>query len=114
MLQWLLEEKDLKVIKDDDELDADELKAQVGGKVLEVECAPLMKASSVFQHLAGVIGVTAYGTTIHLNTAGDSDVGKELNEIAKKENIRVVSVKEVPASLEDVFATLEAAKHEGD
>ena len=61
-----------------------------------------------------MIGVTAYGTTIHLNIAGGSDVENELNEIAKKENIRVASVKEVPASLEDVFATLEVVTREGD
>ena len=91
-----------------------ELKSQVGGKVLEVECFPLMKASSFFQNLPGVIGVTAYGTTIHLNTAGDTNVEKELRETAKKENIRITAVKEVPASLEDVFATLDVVSHEGD
>ena len=91
-----------------------ELKSQVGGKVLEVECSPLMKASSFFEMIPGVIGVTAYGTTIHLNITGETDVEKELKETAKKENIRVSSVKEVPASLEDVFATLEVVTHEGD
>jgi len=43
-----------------------ELKNSVQGKLLEVQCAPLMKASHHFGKLEGVVGITAYGTMLHL------------------------------------------------
>ncbi len=84
-----------------------ELKAQVHEKVLEVECRPLMKASSAFQNIQGVIGITAYGTTLHLNVKSDVSIDERLKQIAKNESITVTSIKPISASLEDVFATLQ-------
>lgn len=84
-----------------------ELKSQVKEKVIEVECSPLMKASSIFQKIPGVVGVTAYGTTLHLNVNQEAEIGSFLNEAAKKEGIRITSIRQISASLEDVFATLE-------
>ena len=84
-----------------------ELKAQVREKVIEVECLPLMKASRVFQEIPGVVGVTVYGTTLHLNVKRDSAIDRLLEETARKEGIVIQSVHEISASLEDVFATLQ-------
>lgn len=83
-----------------------ELRAQVSGKLLEIECRPLMKASRVFQRLPGVTGITAYGTTLHLNVTDPDQVKRVLPDIARAEAIDLVSIKPIPASLEDVFATL--------
>jgi ABC-2 type transport system ATP-binding protein len=83
-----------------------ELRERVAGKLLEVECSPLMKASRSFEKIPGVIGLTAYGTTIHLNVDNPEKVIPAIREMAHEEAIAVESIKQVPASLEDVFAAL--------
>jgi len=88
----------------------DALKAEITGQLLEVECAPLMKASSAFRKIPGVIGVTVYGTTVHLNVSDSRGVSAALPRVAEKEGIKISSVKPISASLEDVFATLEEAR----
>lgn len=82
------------------------LKNQVTGRLLEIECRPLMKASRLFAEIPGVIGVTAYGTTLHLNVDDPDKVKQAVLKISQKESIEVSAVKSISASLEDVFATL--------
>jgi ABC-2 type transport system ATP-binding protein len=84
-----------------------ELKKEVTGKLLEVDCRPLMRASGVFGKLPGVIGVTVYGTTLHLNVEDMEEAGRRLEAAAREQAIEISNVKPVEASLEDVFATLE-------
>lgn len=84
----------------------DQLKASISGKLLEVDCRPLMKASRVFHELPGVVEVTAYGTTLHLNVTDPEAVGRALRETAAAHDIQIRSVQPISASLEDVFATL--------
>lgn len=84
-----------------------ELKASVTGNLIEIECHPLMKASRLFQSIPGVIGLTAYGTNLHLNTLDKKKTEEEILKLSKKENIQIFSMKSIEASLEDVFATLE-------
>lgn len=83
------------------------LKAEVTGKLLEVECKPLMKASRIFRALPGVIGLTAYGTSLHLNVTDPEQAASGVHRAAKEAAIEVKSIRPIPASLEDVFATLE-------
>lgn len=86
------------------------LKSEVGGRLLEVECAPLMKASRVFGQLPGVTGITAYGTTLHISVADPPAATAALREAAAREQIAIRAIKPIPASLEDVFATLEGMR----
>ncbi len=83
-----------------------ELKQRVGGRLLEVECVPLMKGSSVFGKIPGITGVTAYGTTLHLNVADEGRALKAIHDAAAKEGVEIRSIKPIAASLEDVFAAL--------
>jgi len=83
------------------------LKAGVTGKLLEVECRPLMKGSRIFRALPGVTGLTAYGTTLHINVEDHERAKSGIEKKAKEESIEIRSVKPITASLEDVFATLE-------
>lgn len=82
------------------------LKQTVSGKLLEIECNPLMKASHLFATLPGVLGITAYGTTLHLNISDENDIQKKIKDISSKEDIQISSIKPIAPSLEDVFATL--------
>ncbi len=83
-----------------------DLKEKNPGHILEVECQPLMKASRVFQKIPGLLEMTAYGTTLHLNVEELDSSQHKIREIAQAEGVQVTSIKEIPASLEDVFATL--------
>ncbi len=91
-----------------------ELRESVSGQLLEVECSPLMKASQAFSRLPGVVGLTAYGTTLHLNVANAKSVETALRDTARSQSIAVASVKPIAASLEDVFASLEKEMGTGD
>ncbi len=82
------------------------LKAEMAGKILEVECRPLMKVSRLVQRLPGVTGVTAYGTTLHVSVDDVERTSLAVAELGRMPGIEVVSVKPIAASLEDVFATL--------
>jgi len=86
------------------------LKNQISSELLEVECRPLMKASRLFQNLPGVRGITAYGTTLHLNVTDIQSSQQAVSESARMNAIEVVSIKPISASLEDVFATLSEKK----
>ena len=83
-----------------------QLKQEVSGQLLEVQCQPLMKASHLFQHLPSVISITAYGTSLHLNTDNIDLVKQEVTQAARQNGITIESLQPINASLEDVFATL--------
>lgn len=83
-----------------------ELKKKIGGKLLKVDCSPLLKASRIFHGLPGVIGLTAYGTNLHVNVEDPQKAEGVLMQAAKENAIQVISIEPIEASLEDVFATL--------
>ena len=84
----------------------EELKKNITGRLLEVECSPLMKASHLFRKLPGVTGITAYGTTLHLNVADPEKMKPVLKEAAAKNGVHISAIRPIAASLEDVFAVL--------
>ncbi len=83
-----------------------ELKSRISERLLEIECTPLMKASRIFGQLSGVMGITAYGTNLHLSAHEPDKMAEILKDVAQKEGIQISSIKNISASLEDVFATL--------
>ncbi|MBN1794965.1 MAG: ABC transporter ATP-binding protein [Candidatus Omnitrophica bacterium] len=84
----------------------DSLRKKVPGKIFEVNCRPLMKASRVFRKMRGVNGIMAYGTNLHVNVSDDSDFEKTMYRIAEKEDVAILAVRPISASLEDLFATI--------
>jgi len=82
------------------------LRQQLNGKILEVACHPLMKASHLFVKLEGVRGVTVYGTTLNLNVTDEKAVEARVLAAAGKEGVTISSIKPIAASLEDVFSDL--------
>src|SRR5262249_9203540 len=87
-----------------------ELKAQITGNLLEIECQPLMKASRLFHAIPGVTGITAYGTTLHVNVTDLKREEQRILQAAREHSIQVTSIKPITASLEDIFATLTQEK----
>ncbi len=89
-----------------------QLKHDLSGKILEVACRPLMKASRLFLTLEGVRGVTVYGTTLNLNVTDQKAVEARVIAAAGKEGVEITSIKPIAASLEDVFSDLDSVKEE--
>ncbi|MEI7998157.1 MAG: ABC transporter ATP-binding protein [Candidatus Omnitrophota bacterium] len=86
------------------------LKHEISGQLLQVECSPLMKASRVFSKLEGVIGITVYGTTMNINVK-DLEKSKGLvAKAAKEQEINIVSMQPISATLEDVFSVLDTER----
>lgn len=83
------------------------LRAEISGRLLEVECEPLMKASALFKNLPGVLSITAYGTTLHVNVHNEPRAEAEMRESAQRADVTIRSIRSIDASLEDVFASLE-------
>ena len=84
-----------------------QLRERVQGQLLEVECSPLMKASQVFGTLPDVVGLTAYGTSLHVNVVDAARAETALRQAAEAQQVQVMSIRPIAASLEDVFASLE-------
>jgi len=84
------------------------LRQQLSGRILEVACKPLMKASRLFLKLEGVRGVTVYGTTLNLNVTDEKAVEQRVIDLGRKEGLTISSIKVVDASLEDVFSDLDS------
>ncbi len=84
----------------------DSLKHEITGSLLEIECFPLLKASKVFKQIEGIKALTAYGTTIHVQVNDANRVRQKISEIAAREGIKILNIRPIPASLEDVFSSL--------
>ena len=89
-----------------------DLKKNAFGKIYEIECRPLMKGSRVFRQLPGVKNITAYGSTLHVTTEENLDLEGTLKALAQNEGVEVISIRPVPASLEDLFAGIAEEGHE--
>lgn len=83
-----------------------ELRAGTPGRILEVACRPLLSASRVFEKIPGVLKVTAYGTTLHVNAEDEAAVRPRLEAAARAAHVQLESVRTIEPSLEDVFALI--------
>jgi ABC-2 type transport system ATP-binding protein len=89
-----------------------DLRQEIQGKILQVECIPLMKASTIFSKLEGVQGLTVYGTTLNMNVADLEKAKQLITQAAQKEGIHITSMKAVPPTLEDVFSLLDRERED--
>lgn len=90
----------------------EDLKKTLPGKLLEVHCHPVMKGSKIFASIPGVLRLTAYGTSVHLNVTDIEAVRKEVLRLAQAEKITISSIETIDPSLEDVFATIAESERE--
>jgi ABC-2 type transport system ATP-binding protein len=83
-----------------------ELRSGTPGHILEVTCRPLLKGSRALQNVPGVLKVTAYGTTLHVNVENEARARPLLEAAAKSAGVVLDSVRAIEPSLEDVFALI--------
>jgi len=84
----------------------------IEGKILEIECKPLMKALTTLQKLDGVKSVSMHRDGLHA-VVEDVDKIKELIlKTFAKLDIQIDECEEVKPSLEDIFVSLTNSKQE--
>ncbi len=85
--------------------DPERLRAALGGRMLEVIARPPRAALERLSGLAGIVGVQAFGDRTHVRVAGahQESAERQILEALSDAGVDVVSVRPIPASLEDVF-----------
>jgi hypothetical protein len=81
------------------------LRESLAGVMLEVMAAPQREAIEALRGLAGIAEIEAFGERMHARWTG-SDPASAVSAIEHRlraAGLTVASVREVPASLEDVF-----------
>jgi ABC-2 type transport system ATP-binding protein len=86
------------------------LRARLHGAVLEVLARPRHAVVEALRTLPGVADVQSFGERIHVRWTGGSHAAavQQVEERLRAQPIDVTSVREVPASLEDVFINMVA------
>jgi ABC-2 type transport system ATP-binding protein len=81
------------------------LRESLPGVVLEVLAVPQQEAISALRSIPGVVDVQAFGERTHVRCAGGEPETARLavEGRLREQGIEVTSVREIPASLEDVF-----------
>ncbi len=82
------------------------LRASLPGEMLEVIIQPPERAAAVLAQVPGVVDVQMFGERAHVRLEQeDAGVGDRLKAAVERAGLTVVSLREVPISLEDVFIT---------
>jgi ABC-2 type transport system ATP-binding protein len=77
----------------------------LSGRLIEVECEPVMDALERIPTLPGVRDVTLYGTLLHVLTDPELDA-ESLGARLRRQGFRVGGLRPIAPSLEDVFVSL--------
>jgi len=81
------------------------VKAMMPGKVIEIVCDQIRKAMSVLKQAPGAGEIQVFGD--RLNLAVEQDINlEELKSLLEQNLIRVLDMRVIPASLENVFISM--------
>jgi ABC-2 type transport system ATP-binding protein len=75
----------------------------LSGTLLEVECEPAVAALELLPGIPGVLEVTMYGMLLHVLVDGVS--AESLGSVLRERGVRVIGIREIKPSLEDVFVS---------
>jgi ABC-2 type transport system ATP-binding protein len=81
------------------------LRDSLPGLILEVLAKPQHAAIEALRSLAGVADIQSFGERIHVRWVDDQAAAavERIERLLGEQRIEVISVREIPASLEDVF-----------
>ena len=87
------------------------LREGLSGVMFEVIARPQADAIEALGSLAGAVDVQAFGERVHVRcTRAEGDAAaRKIEALLRERNIEVTSVREIPATLEDVFINRVAA-----
>ncbi|HEX4997299.1 MAG TPA: DUF4162 domain-containing protein, partial [Terriglobia bacterium] len=75
-------------------------------RLLELACESMFLWFDDLEKLEGVSDVAMYGNKLHLTTADVVSAEAGIRELGRRKNLRVVSVREITPSLEDIFVSV--------
>ena len=76
------------------------------GIVVEIAASPRAAAIQALTTLATVVDISVFGTALHAHLVGDADPEGTIREALGRHGIRVDSIRQIPAGLEDTFLYL--------
>jgi len=76
------------------------------GIVVEIAASPRAAAIQALTTLATVVDISVFGTALHAHLVGDADPEGTIREALGRYGIRVDSIREISAGLEDTFLYL--------
>jgi ABC-2 type transport system ATP-binding protein len=81
------------------------LREGLSGVMFEVIARPQAEAIEALGSMVGAVDVRAFGERVHVRCTGSRvDAGaRQIEGLLRERNIKVTSVREIPATLEDVF-----------
>jgi ABC-2 type transport system ATP-binding protein len=87
------------------------LRESFPGTVVEVLARPHREALDALENLEGVADVESFGERIHVRWTGDEPglAGQQIERRLRERQVTLTSVRQIPASLEDVFINRVAA-----
>lgn len=80
------------------------------GQLLLIDCEPLGRALELLQVAPGVQDAAVFGSSIHAVVADADRAIPEIRDLLRAQGILVWRIEPIPASLEDVFVSLTAAR----
>lgn len=83
---------------------------RLNGQLLLVACEPLGQCLEILQTAPGILDAAVFGNGIHVLVADARASIPRVRALLGAKGLRVLSVEEIPPSLEDVFVTLTSAR----
>jgi ABC-2 type transport system ATP-binding protein len=87
-----------------------ELKQQMKGELLQVECDPLARGVEAFEGAGLVLDAAVFGSALHLVVADARAAIGAVRRHLEERAIRVHKIEPIPPTLEDVFVSLTTAR----
>jgi ABC-2 type transport system ATP-binding protein len=75
-------------------------------RLLELDCESMFKWIELLEKQPGIEEVAMYGNTLHLTVHDPELATKTIQDLSAKIGLRVVSIREITPSLEDIFVSV--------
>ena len=75
-------------------------------QLLELDCESMFRWIDELEKDSGIEEVAMYGNKLHLTVHNPAQAERRIRDIGLKKNLRVVSIREITPSLEDIFVSV--------
>jgi ABC-2 type transport system ATP-binding protein len=82
------------------------IEKRAGGRILEIECSPLLKGLKILQDMEGIKDVSMHRDGLHAVVNDPQQAMEVINKILPEQGVEIKACREVTPSLEDIFVSL--------
>ncbi len=90
----------------------DEVKQMMRGTILEVRAAQPRQATERLRAVLGAHSVGLFGDRVHIVTPDPDTARRQVESVLREARLDLAAIRLIPPSLEDVFVSVIAARHE--